>query len=159
MALDKSRVLTEAQKVFFLAMLAGYLGSGATKEKSADGEVTITWIQGDFRVLDRYYVTPFSTRSGGTTTIFYKEIPVWWMAYGGSYKEEAIPFLKEALALSYEDARFVGGRGPKSHRADGLDYRNVVQGNFAEFRGREEITAYNPRRSLGFHDYWGMSML
>lgn len=158
---DKRIILREASEAFFMAMMAGYAGdgTGSIKTASPDGcEKTIEFTTGDFKVIDRYCVTPHSTYSAGTTTIFFKNIPVWWMAYGGFYSEQVIPFLKEALGQTYKAGLFSGGRGPKFHRSEKLIYQNFEVGGFERFKGREEIRKRMTSQLLGYHEYFGMAL-
>ena len=160
---DRVSIRRRAMKIFFKAMLAGYAGdgSGVKKEKTPDGYRTLTWPpEGDsdgFVVVDRYCVTPQSAMSAGTTTIFFRGEPIWWMSYGGEYSPLAITTLKMALAEAYKDGDFCGGRG-HAHRFPCFEYRNDHYGNFVSFNGRE--TVRDPRgNELGYHRYFGMSLI
>ena len=159
--IDKKAVLEGAREVFFKAHLAGYAGDGegSVKTKSADGKVSIEFVDGDYRVLDEYYTTPHSDYSFGTTIIFYKDAPVWMMYYGGCYKKEIIPFLKEALGKAYETNSFFGGRGIKTYVVGALHYQNFPMGTWDDFKGSEEIRIYETREKLGFHESGGRSLL
>lgn len=176
--IEKSQILERAKEVFFKAMLDGYAGDKkmSTNTISPDGYKTIEFIDGEFRVVDRYCITPLSDYSAGTTTIFFKGsdeswVPVWWMSYGGVYPKGAIQFLKMALQKAYVTEQFCGGRGLENFQSkisvDGfqvtLEYRNVFEGNFVDFEGVEEILqiplpGYEPEK-IGYHEYSGMSLL
>lgn len=161
MIIDKKAVLEGAKEVFFKAHLAGYAGDGkdSVKTKSADGKVTIEFIEGDYRVLDEYYTTPHSDHSFGTTIIFYKGAPVWMMHYRGYYRKKVIPFLKEALGKAYAANAFFGGRGIRTYVVERLHYQNFPMGSWSDFKGMEEIRIYETREQLGYHDYGGMSLI
>ena len=156
--------ITHVEAVFFTAMQVGYAVEGIQKTEVADmpGYKEIRYEDGDFLLVDRWCVNPDSQKSAGTTTIWYKNKPVWFMSYGGFYPEETIRFLKSVLRIQYcENGRFLGGRGPKvaSDPSAGWIYRNrPVQNDFRNFSGREEI--HNIHTGVnGFHDYWGMSLI
>jgi hypothetical protein len=142
-------------------MLSGYAGdgSGSTIAKASDGYKNIELVREDFKVVDRYCKTAYSDGSAGTTTIFFKNAPVWWMSYAGYYPEKVIPFLKTALAKEYEDNRFAGGRGPRLCVAGGFIYQNFYSGSFTHFKGREEIHEHENGGLIGFHEYFGMALL
>ncbi|MEI8123951.1 MAG: DUF5680 domain-containing protein [bacterium] len=159
------RILDGAMKVFFKAMLAGYAGGcdsdKVVKVKTPDGYTTITFTDGDFVVVDRYCVTSYSDFSAGTTTIFYKENPVWIMFYAGKYPEKVIPFLKESLVEQYKQWGFRGGRGYRFRYNRHYKYTNEGEclSSFTKFKGREEISTRLRGKSLGFHEYCGVSMI
>lgn len=153
--------IAQIQSFFFKAMVGGW-AVGGKKIKIADmpGYKAIPFRDGDFYLLDRYCVTPNSPKSAGTTTIWFQDVPVWLMNYGGFYEESVIKFLKRALRKTYETHQFVGGRGPLVHVKDLLVYVNQPRLNdFAKFEGREEVFNAESGASLGFHEYWGFSLL
>lgn len=167
---EKETILKQAEEVFFLAMLDGYAGEqkNSTKTVSPDGRKTITFISGQFKVIDEYWTNPYSDFSAGTTTILYYEIesarhiPVWWMSYGGCYPKEVISFLKEALKEEYQRKTFTGGRGPRYKEFDKkLEYNNWSEGDFRRFVGHESIRDYGrgSASQIGYHDFYGMSFL
>lgn len=157
--------LSQVRAVFFKAMKAGYALEGVSKATDMFGYKEIRHGDGgDLLVVDRWYTNPESERSAGTTTISYKGKPVWIMHYGGQYSKECIPFLKQALRSQYMMDKWNGGRGPSVQvcQDSGLIYRNKTEINsFTRFKGHEVILASQGRstRSLGHHDYWGMSLL
>lgn len=165
-------MLAEAKKVFFLAMLDGYAGGEnkkSIKTTSPDGYKTIEFPHGDFRVVDRYCVTPLSDFSAGSTTIFCHGgsdtwIPIWYMSYSGHYPRTAIPFLKEALLEAYRKKAFHGGRGPEfflPEREGKFLYTNVVlRGDFYCFVGREQVSRLKVHGEvIGYHQYQGVAMI
>lgn len=165
MITDKDEILAGAKEVFFAANLDGYVGNGERSivTKTPDGYTTIEFEEGDYRVVDRYCTTPQSDKSAGTTTIFHKDIPIWWMCYGGSYPPEVIPFLKAALKEAYQRKQFQGGRGPTTFSGEeGLIYFNTKEttANFQRFEGEERIHRRGSSSwCLGTHKYWGMSLI
>ncbi len=153
------------EAMFFTAMQAGYAIEGTPKVQVIDmpGHKEIRYEDGpDLLLVDRWCVNPDSRKSAGTTTIWYQGTPVWFMSYGGYYTEAGARFLKEALRTQYcVEGRFEGGRGPKvcSDPVAMLLYVNKTESNeFERFRGREEVS-HLQSGSLGYHDYWGMSLL
>lgn len=153
--------IAQIQSFFFKAMVEGYV-AGGQKIEIADmpGYKALPFRDGNLYLLDRYCVTPNSPKSAGTTTIWFKDVPVWVMNYGGFYEESAIAFLKRALRKTYEAGQFVGGRGPLVYVEGSLVYVNQPRLNdFAKFEGREEVFNAKGVTSLGFHEYWGISLL
>lgn len=153
--------MTQVQSFFFKAMVEGW-ATDSQKIRIAEmpGYKAIPFRDGDFYLLDRYCVSPSSPKSAGTTTIWFQDVPVWLMNYGGYYEEQAIKFLKRALRQPYEAHQFVGGRGPLVHTEGSLVYVNQPRINdFTKFEGREEIFDTKNSTSLGFHEYWGMSLI
>lgn len=152
--------LREVEQFFFKAMVEGY-AAGGQKIKIADmpNYKAIPFRDGDFYLLDRYCVTPHGPKSAGTTTIWFQDAPVWLMNYGGYYEERAIKFLKTALRKAYEARQFFGGRGPLVFSEGSLVYVNQPRFNdFLKFEGREEVFDLDTRSSLGWHEYWGMTL-
>lgn len=164
---EREIILGNAQEVFFAALRDGYCGNkeNTIKGSTPRGTKTLTFVSGNFMVVDEYQTSPHSDFSAGTTTIFYCDIrnnwfPVWWMAYGGEYPKEVILFLKETLSQNYQTNIFFGGRGPAHYRSEksGLVYENLCAGDFNRFQGMEEIWDIEHRR-IGFHKFFGMAMI
>ena len=150
------------REFFFKAMVEGW-AAGAQKIKIDEmpGYKAIPFRDGDFYLLDCYCTHSDSPKSAGTTTIWFKEVPVWFMSYGGFYEERAIAFLKRALCKAYEAHEFVSGRGPRRDVEGNLIYLNKpLLYDFAKFDGREAVFILNVEGEveLGFHKYWGMSL-
>ena len=157
--------LSLIEAAFLTAMQAGYAIEGVSNTKVLDlpGYKEIRYEDGDFLIVDRWCVNAGSRKSAGTTTIWHKGVPVWFMSYGGYYPtDKAIFFLKHALRHQYcKDRHFNGGRGPTifAHTYGNMVYRNRPEVNeFRQFRGREEIISIR-EGWIGYHDYWGMSLL
>ena len=155
--------MTLVQAFFFKAMIEGWAVSGQKINiPDLPGYKAVPFRDGDFYLLDCYCVTPHSSKSAGTTTIWFQGVPVWIMNYGGVYEERAIAFLKSMLRRAYENLLFVGGRGPYRCSDGSFFYmNNPCPNDFYKFRGREEIFIMEGGNiiSLGFHEYWGMSLM
>ena len=155
--------IEEIKSFFFEAMVNGYISGGDEIKISEIPEYrAIPFKKGKFYLLDNYLITPYSDKSAGTTTIWYDDKPVWVMHYGGYYKESAISLLKKALAKTYKSSQFFGGRGPLSlsESKNSLIYINYPKINdFEKFEGREVIFDTKKNICLGYHEYWGMSLL
>ena len=152
--------------VFFAAMQNGYAG-GASKSIISElpGSKVIRYKQGDFEVVDCYFVTPHSDFSFGTTTIYYQGNAVWMMQYRGRYPKDMISFLKQALRQTYDKSEFVGGRGPAEYAEgdnSGLVYVNkLMSADWRNFSGREEIWHNHGQGSTlkGWHEYAGLLLV
>lgn len=167
MATIREMRLMAIQEFFFKAMLGGWAAGGEKVElPDVVGYKAIPFVDGKFSLLDRWCVGEDLKRSAGTTTIWHANVPVWVMHYGGCYEEQAIPFVKSALEREYRGHRFQGGRGPRWYQEGALSYSNHIRprSDFAEFSGREEVFYRDPQQApgtlfLGYHDYWGMSLI
>lgn len=165
--MNNENILKEAQRHFFRAMLAGWAGGVEAKPvPNEPGFKQTDYKDGDFRVLDKYVKGRdsnllSSNLSTGTTTVWYFEEPVWVMTYGGQYREDEIPFLKDVLVHAYRKGEFHGCRGDSCASSGGraLIYSNSYRGDFKKFEGSESITARYDRVVLGYHWYHGMSLL
>lgn len=161
--MDRNEILAGAEEAFFKALLAGYAGEGdgeARKEKSATGQITMTCEIGDFKVVDRYYITPNTNRSAGTTTISFKGQVIWYMSYLGFYDERAIDLLKQTLRMAYRGKLFNGGRGMEWLKSDTMAYTNQIERrSFCDFKGREEVKDSRSGELLGYHEYAGLSLI
>ena len=145
---------------FFEAMLLGWAAGGKKKTIPAfPNHKVVEHIDDNLRLLDMWSETPSSNKSSGSTTIFLDDIPVWAMHYGGWYTEEAAEIVKAALREAYEKNQFFGGRGPIEFVHNGIFYANRPQGDFNNFSGREELRRIDHSEILGFHEYWGISLL
>lgn len=151
----------DIQKFFFNAMVDGWAVSGKESTTPDMPQYYSIWFtEGEWTLLDRYCTTPLGPKSAGTTTIWYQQTPVWVMNYGGLYEDRAIPVLQHAIAESYNTRAFAGGRGPRVFSEGNFRYTNDVRmSDFAKFEGREEIIDTQTNTVLGWHEYWGMSLL
>src|SRR3989338_2436215 len=99
---------------------------------------------GVFVLKDWYFTIPGSRQSGGGTAIWVLGTPVWQMAFGGWYDEEAVPVVKEALLSAYARKQFNGGRGPTKFEKNGVAYWNyssTKETPFSFFQGHEAAYA------------------
>jgi len=159
--MNNEHVLKEAKRYFFLAMLAGWAGGAkAVPVPNKPGFKQTNYQDGDFHVLDEYGKGRGSNKSVGTTTIWYFNEPVWVMTYGGHYRKDEVPFLKNVLVAAYEKGRFYGGRGSYSENRD-LAYINAEHqsSTFSDFKGCEMIITRVGNTPLGHHWYHGMALL
>jgi len=152
--------MEEIRELFFDAMEKGYANPKAQKKTIAAlprSKMTLHQ-KDDLMLIDIWFTTNWSNKSFGSTIIFYKKNPVWFMCYAGEYKPEAIPFLKQVLHHSYSRKKWHGGRGVPSYHDANLHYaNNQNRSGFEDFNGKESI--YKMQESLGWHRYWGMSLL
>jgi hypothetical protein len=157
--------LQEVQDFFFKAMLQGWASNAAkTLDPQNPGHKHIRIVENGWMLIDQYYVDHRSLKSAGSTKIWYDDKLLWIMAYGGYYEKEASAFVKKVLLHTYGLNMFCGGRGMPNCRIENLYYLNQADENgFNHFRGWEQVKAAilggSAFKSLGFHDYWGMSLL
>ncbi len=146
---------------FFAAMRAGYVGKPKKSSiRELPGSKSIEYTDGSWRVLDTYFITPYSDYSGGMTCIWHDDVPVWMMQYAGSYQKKAIPCLKAALRTNYEALEFCGGRGPQFFRHKDFAYVNQVSENIfgKQVAGTESIYDATGKQ-LGYHRYQALWMV
>lgn len=111
-------------------------------------------------LVDRWGRDPDTGKSSGSTTITRFGVPLWVTWYGGgSYEKLALPLLKQALMENYHIGIFNGGRGPREYPQQNLRYVNQAKGDFVRFSGTEYIQDIDEDVGLGFHEYWGGSLL
>ena len=149
----------EVERFFFEAMQNSWAANGnKTRVFDMPGFWQIEFNRGDWRCVDRWCEPKDSLFSAGATTIWYKEVPVWIMTYGGWYDAGAIEILKTALYGNYVEKIFAGCRGPRIFRMlnSSLEYTNEFKGTFAKFSGLESVGHSLTQQSLGYHNYGGM---
>jgi len=168
--MKRNEILKEAEKHFFAAMGSGWAaGVKGTPVLEMPGYEKIVYQCNDIRVVDCWGISD-QGKSEGTTRIWHFKEPIWnpiWvMHYGGFYPKEVIPFLKEALMMSYKRSEFNGGRGPSWYSNNsGVQYFNnsdpVIY--FSQFNGSERICSSkgleSGDREVGQHDFWGMALI
>lgn len=160
-----------AHRRFFDAMLQIWaLDSPGVQPKERNGqyEIEIQFPYGAdhyrYVFVDRWYWSP-TGKTAGTSTIIYGSWPVWFMSYGGFYREQEIPFLKRALHAAYSDRIFRCGRGPECFvdpDFPDLRYENSVTKNgFEDFSGREAVLARDGTGfiEVGYYSLWGMGLV
>ena len=150
------------QTFFFKAMLEGYAAGGSKKLPvvGMPGYKEVRLSDGNFLLVDCWCTNSDTQKSAGTTTIWVDMVPVWVMHYGGFYDKSVTPFLKRALYKNYKTQKFFGGRGPLTYDERPITYVNQPRfEKFDKFEGREEVFDSVRLITLGFHEYWGMSLL
>ena len=156
-----SDLLSNVREFFFDAMRNGY---AAKVEKIGIPHMNHKGIpyksrDGQFYLIYAYCVNTLTSYSAGTTTIFHKDQPVWWVNYVGRYQPGSTKYLKEALKSAYDRNLFCGGRGPVECRtSDGYTYKNHLEINsFQLFSGKEKLL--DPAGNMvGFHEYSGREL-
>lgn len=159
--MSTAEILEKAKELFFEAMVSGYANPKTKKTtlEGLPGSKVILFEKDEFKVTDMYFTYLGSDLSSGMTIIHYQNKPIWTMHYEGWYKEEVIPFLKEVLHVAYQKGYFSGGRGINPFQSNSFLYINKFERNeFEDFKGREEIYS-GDGRFLGYHEYFGESLL
>lgn len=154
-----------AKDIFLRAMLEMYSGrkdNKVIKSKSiSENETTLTYPEGKFVVVNRYWTSKGSNTSSGIIIILLESNPIWTMTHIGEYPKEVIPSLKHALMEEYKNGSFRGGRGPTFWEDDKYRYQNSCShgSTFDHFWGSEKITVAHTHGSIGFLGYQGTSMI
>jgi hypothetical protein len=140
------------QSFFFQFMLDdGYLsGKKPDSIPQLPGHVSYTAQYDTIKIID---VWATGTITRGITHILYGGKVVWQMVYEGSYRQEDIPLLKEALSTQYQKGVFRGGRGADLTIGAKV-YVNRPEGAFGSFKGYEYI-ANIAGIPYGRHSYYG----
>lgn len=148
--------------MFFRAMQDGYANPNVQKGTIIElpGSKTITFVLGDFKVVDCYFTNSHGNHSAGSTHIWCEGQLVWTMSYQGWYQEEVVPFLKKALRQNYDIGFWNGGRGPSFFADDGMTYFNNVNSpnEWKHFHGKEMVYDRNGQLA-GFHEYQGVLLV
>jgi hypothetical protein len=153
----------DAIKAFFLeAMQYGWVNpdTHAQPVEGMQGYKGYEYRKGNLYLRDVFTVNWETRKSAGFTTIQQDDEPVWIMFYSGMYPKEAIPIVKQTLSAAYKDQIFWGGRGETNFELGAaLKYVNQRERiEFEDFCGRE--TVFNEsNHPIGYHDYWGMSLV
>lgn len=150
----------EEKREAWLKDLAEFIVEANTNTWAADaGEVAtpqrpgfkeLDYERGDWHLRDSY--TGYF-RAPGMTTVYYQGQPVWTMAYGGRGMEEGkhdivnatFKFLKSALMQATTDLPY---RGPEEFKDGEWRYKMRMEGDLAEFSGKETI--YKKGKGLVF---------
>lgn len=124
---------------FLLKADRGHADGTAELKKQVNGSRTITFSDGDFSMEDNFFGgEPY----GGQQVIFYKNEPVWICVYYGRVLETELPaddvydFLREALQHPNLKQPL---RGPATYKNNRLEYQNMLEGDTANYLGREII--------------------
>ena len=163
-------VLKKGEIHFFEALLLGYASTQENKKPKSVKDFKIVKIKSNtknittffdgFEIVDEWVTNTSSEFSAGTTTIYYKENPVWRMSYFGFHKKECINFLIKALAKAYLKKKFIGGRGPEFFEDASYIYKNeVIKKNFEAFRGTESIHISINNKGVGIYQYMGIALI
>lgn len=153
-------LIQRAEQFFFDGMPRLWVAGGKEVEvPRLPEEKVYEYVNGDLVLRDRYGVSP-TRKSAGRTSIYNMGDLIWDMYYRGYYHKRAMPIVKATLMEAYETRSFVGGRGVNVFIDEGLQYFNLPSRNeFASFKGREEVLDLETGESLGYHEYWGMSLI
>jgi len=158
--------LSIIQKVFWLSMHEGWCSdTKVAKQESLllPGYKLISFRVDKFSVLDAYCTTPLNDMSEGKIVIWFEQVPVWTMNYGGQYPKEVIPLVKLAIQQSLAFQQFSGGRGPQQflhHDFIDYEYTNELKpgyGEFGNFKGYERVLQGDV--VVGFHNYQGTALI
>jgi hypothetical protein len=150
-----------------------------------DVMVTKSWAQGDegvpipnmpgwnqityedprrgLKLVDRWGKDSYNSATG-SLLITRHEVPEWVMWVGNddsaeNYVKSALPFLRNVLLSAYKERMFYGGRGQPYYTDRQLNYVNMFEGDFAEFRSIEVVVDLKRGMKLGSHKCWGGSLL
>jgi len=135
--------LSQLAKFLVKAKTQTYAGDGKEIAAQRPGFSELEFKEGNFEYRDSYsgfYQAP------GQEVVRYKSKPIWIMAYSGGmekkyhgdadFSEKTFSFLKQAL-LRIEELRPF--RGPDYLKEGDYEYVNKVEGDIADFSGREQI--------------------
>lgn len=168
---------TEIEAFFLKAMQSGYANGSVGKTmtppnvRPSTKEIRFEDQENGLLLIDEWNVNRDTNKSAGLTRIWHNGTLVWFMSYGGYYPDSMIKFLKVTLLYQYAGKKaFRGGRGPERltiscllpSNGQDLVYVNECQGDFWHFNGKERILAPLPMGGdtmVGYHDYWGMSLI
>lgn len=171
---DRQAFLKEAEAVVLRGLAKGYAsGAKATPVPGKPGWKYYEYAEGPWYLRDEYYVDPVSKKSCGYVVLEHDsaEYPnrlVWFMAYGGFYKKEAIPCLKGALMERYSAGVFNCGRGRLGYTDGTYVYAIQSQGksSFERFFAHESVMLGTFRdyggtyyEDAGGHEVWGMALV
>jgi len=122
------------------AKKATYASGDKTSEIiEPDGSTSLHFKDGDYKYHDNYFGgEPY----GGREVVFFKDQPIYIMAYYGSVNEGVASFgeiykvLQQALLLIPENKPY---RGPEKYVQGGYVYLNNFSGEVDNFSGEEKI--------------------
>jgi hypothetical protein len=133
---DLLHFLIQAKKETYAAQ-----GDDATVTPLLEGSRQLEYRAGDYLYRDIYYGMAYFV---GQETVYYKNIPLWSMAYSGGVDKqygidkvrEIYAFLRQAMReVSYENPY----RGPLEFKVDDFEYFDFNKGAIEEFSGHEKI--------------------
>jgi len=147
----------QLRNFLFEANANGYAANENRILPQRPGFKELEYQKGEWYFRDSYagwYMAP------GQEVIYFKNTPVWTMAYTGGMKEEwhkdeyftseTFKFLKEALLAMDKDKPY---RGPMSFRRDEWWYISKIKGEIDDFIGNEKI--YNNNRLVFEQNFIG----
>lgn len=126
------------------------------KEPILKGHKDYDFSEGDFRYHDSYAGRFWAP---GREVVFFKEKPVWCMAYQGQhsgkygndfFEEKVFTFLRKAM-MSFDDN--MPFRGPKELVEGDFKYTFEIEGDYTYFKGQERILYKG--ESVFFQDVMG----
>ncbi|WP_435299129.1 DUF5680 domain-containing protein [Timonella sp. A28] len=132
--------IDELQTFIVTAKQRTYVGDALPQDPSAPGSHDIVFSQGDWSYLDRYFG---GTNFLGQETVWFRDVPVWSMAYFGVITrpelidgQRAGETIVAALSSMYDEGRFLGGF---SFSGEHGTYVDASEGTVGRFTGREYI--------------------
>lgn len=134
-----SFALEELTRFVVKAKQSTFASDGGSIPSTRPGSQDMTFADGDWRYHDSFFGTADFV---GREIVYYKEAPVWGMAYLGRvlqkdvHKSALWQFLKRALLHTYAEGRFLGH---SSYGEGEWLYRDTNEGTSARFSGVEEI--------------------
>lgn len=135
--------LDELNKFLYRANANGYAGDGVKVEAQRPGFDELEYKEEDWLYHDSYAGHFFAP---GQEVVYYKNEPVWAMAYAGGMQFEyhgqeeithrTFEFLKKALMAMDPDKPF---RGPEKFEEGDMRYESTLSGDIKDFSGNEKI--------------------
>ncbi|MEI6498915.1 MAG: DUF5680 domain-containing protein [bacterium] len=135
--------LEQLKDFLFEANAHGYAGESQQIIPQRPGFQDLEYRRGEWYFRDSYAGAYFAP---GQEVVYYKDQPVWAMAYAGGMKFEhhnnkelthnTIVFLKEALLNMDREKPF---RGPISFKREKWRYLSRIKGEIKDFTGNESI--------------------
>lgn len=133
----------DLKKFLVKANMNGYAGDGKEVTAQRPGFEELEYREGDWLYHDSYSGHYFAP---GQEVVYYKNEPVWAMAYAGGMEfqyhgnaelaHETFTFLKKALLALDPEKPF---RGPAEFTEDGWRYISTIEGDVKDFTGNEKI--------------------
>ena len=133
----------ELKKFLYSANKNGYAGDGKKVEPQRPGFDELEYIEGDYLYHDSYSGHFFAP---GQEIVYFKNEPIWAMAYAGGMKfehhgdekiaKETITFLKKALLGMDPEKPY---RGPEKFAEGDWKYESELKGGIKDFVGNEKI--------------------
>jgi len=135
--------VVELKKFLLKANENGYAGDGNEVKAQRPGFEEIEYIDGDYKFRDSYTGSYFAP---GQEIVYYKNKPIWAMAYAGGMNfkhhgdrklaKDTFAFLKKALLQMDPEKPF---RGPSFFKDGDFEYHSEVMGDVLDFAGSELI--------------------